>query len=197
MSNTQSKPVSIKIITGSTRENRFSHKAATWIASLINEKENVDCEIIDLADYDMPFFNAPVSPAFKQEPYKNKAVARFTKKIDQADGFILVTPEYNHGTSGVLKNALDWVYQEWHRKAVGFVSYGSVGGARAVEQLRLNAVELHMAPVRDAVHMLGNDYFPVVMGQTKEADLFAKYTDPAKVMIEQLLWWTKALREAR
>src|SRR3990172_6837906 len=98
----------------------------------------------------MPFFNEPMSPSFKREPYKNEAVARFTKKIAEGDDFVMVTTEYNDGTSSVLKNALDWVYPEWNNKPVAFVSYGSVGGARAVEQLRLNAVELQMAPIRNA-----------------------------------------------
>jgi len=111
--------------------------------------------VLDLRDYDMPFFNEPVSPSFKKEPYKNEAVARFTKKIEEGDAFVMVTPEYNHGTSGVLKNALDWIYPEWNNKPVAFVSYGSGGGARAIEQLRMNAVELQMAPIRAAVHIPG------------------------------------------
>ena len=103
--------IQIKVIAGSTREeDRFSDKAAAWIAGEIKKQEGVAVEVLDLRDYDMPFFNEPMSPSFKQEPYKNEAVARFTKKIEEGDAFVIVTPEYNHGTSGVLKNALDWVY---------------------------------------------------------------------------------------
>ena len=138
-----------------------------------------------------------MSPSFKQEPYKNEAVARFTKKIEGGDAFVIVTPEYNHGTSGVLKNALDWVYQEWNNKPVAFVSYGSVGGARAVEQLRLNAIELQMAPIRNAVHIPGEQYFPVVFGKAKAKDLFASQSEKAQTMTTQLLWWTNALKNAR
>lgn len=189
--------LNIKVIAGSTREGRFSDKAAAWIAEEIRKQEGVSVETLDLRDYDMPFINEPVSPSYKQEPYKNKVVARFTKKIEEADAFVIVTPEYNHGTSGVLKNALDWVYQEWNNKPVAFVSYGSVGGARAIEQLRLVAVELQMVPIRNAVHIPGEQYFPVVFGKTQASDLFALQADKAEAMITQLLWWTRALKNAR
>lgn len=187
----------IKIIAGSTREGRFSDKAAVWIAEEIKKQEEVAVEVLDLRDYNMPFFNEPMSPSFKQEPYKNEAVARFTKKIEEGDAFVVVTPEYNHGTSGVLKNALDWVYQEWNNKPVAFVSYGSVGGSRAVEQLRLNAIELQMAPIRNAVHIPGEQYFPVLFGKMEAKELFALQSEKAEAMITQLLWWTRALKNAR
>lgn len=189
--------LNLKIITGSTREGRFSDKAGKWIVGEINKHEGVTAELLDLRDYDMPFFNSSISPAYKTEPYPNEAVERFTKKIAEADAYIIVTPEYNRGTSGVLKNALDWVYQEWNNKAVGFVAYGSVGGARAVEQLRLTAIELQMAPIREAIHFSGQDYFPVVMGNKKPEELFAEYTDKAASMIKQLISWTKALQTTR
>ena len=189
--------IQIKVIAGSTREGRFSDKAAAWIAEEIKKQKGVLVEVLDLRDYDMPFFNEPVSPSFKQEPYKNEAVVRFTKKIAEGDAFVIVTPEYNHGTSGVLKNALDWVYQEWNNKPVSFVSYGSVGGARAIEQLRLVAVELQMAPIRNSVHIPGEQYFPVLFGKMEAKELFALQSDKAEVMITQLLWWTRALKKAR
>lgn len=189
--------INIKIIVGSTREGRFSDKAASWIAEEIKKQKGVAAEVLDLRDYEMPFFNEPMSPSFKQEPYKNEAVARFTKKIAEGDAFVIVTPEYNHGTSGVLKNALDWVYPEWNNKPVAFVSYGSVGGARAVEQLRLNAIELQMAPIRNAVHIPGEQYFQVLFGKMDTKDLFALVSKQAEGMITQLLWWARALKNAR
>jgi NAD(P)H-dependent FMN reductase len=189
--------VNIKVIVGSTREGRFSDKTAAWIAAEMGAHADVQVEILDLRDYDMPFFNEAVSPSFKQAPYTNEAVARFTKKIADGDAYIMVTPEYNHSTSGVLKNALDWVYQEWNNKPVAFVSYGSVGGARAVEHLRLIAVELQMAPIRAAVHIPGEHYFPVLFGKASADDLFATLTHQADTMTTQLLWWTNALKEAR
>jgi len=194
---TNNKSLNIKVIAGSTREGRFSDKVATWIAKEIQKQKGVAVEVLDLRDYDMPFFNEPMSPSFKQEPYKNEAVERFTKKIEEGDAFVMVTPEYNHGTSGVLKNALDWVYPEWNNKPVAFVSYGSVGGARAIEQLRMNAVELQMAPIRAAVHIPGEQYFPVLFGKAEAKDLFASQSEKAETMITQLLWWTRALKKAR
>jgi len=190
-------PLNIKVIAGSTREGRFSDKAAAWIAEEIKKQEEVVVEVLDLRDYNMPFFNEPMSPSFKQEPYTNEVVTRFTKKIEEGDAFVIVTPEYNHGTSGVLKNALDWVYPEWNNKPISFVSYGSVGGARAIEQLRMSAIELQMAPIRAAVHIPGEQYFPVLFGKMEAKELFALQSDKAKAMITQLLWWTRALKKAR
>ena len=187
----------IKVIAGSTREGRFSDKAATWISEQIKKQEGVVVEVLDLRDYEMPFFNEAVSPSYKQEPYKNEAVARFTKKIAEADAFVMVTPEYNHGTSAVLKNALDWVSPEWNNKPVAFVSYGSLGGARAIEQLRTNCIELQMAPIRAAVHIPGEQYFPVLFGKIDAQDLFTSLGKQSEAMIAQLLWWTKALKNAR
>lgn len=189
--------VNIKVIAGSTRDGRFSDKAAKWISEEIIKYEEVSVEILDLRDYKMPFFDQAISPKFKQEPYENEAVARFTRKIDKADAFIIVTPEYNHGTSAVLKNAMDWVYHEWNNKPVGFVSYGAVGGARAIEQLRLMAVELQMAPIQEAIHINGEQFFPVVMSGGNANDLFSNYIDKAQSMISQLLWWTIVLKNAR
>jgi len=194
---TNNTSLNIKVIAGSTRDGRFSDKAAAWIAEEIKKQKGVAVEVLDLRDYDMSFFNEPMSPSFKKEPYKNEAVARFTKKIDEGDAFVIVTPEYNHGTSGVLKNALDWVYQEWNNKPVAFVSYGSVGGARAVEQLRLNAIELQMAPIRNAVHIPGEQYFQVLFGKMEAKELFASVAKQAEALISQLLWWARTLKNAR
>ena len=186
------KILNIKVIVGSTREGRFGDKPATWIIEQLNKQNNIKAEILDLRDYAMPFFDSPVSPAYKQEPYTNEAVAKFTKKIAEGDAFVIVTPEYNHSTSGVLKNALDWVYQEWGNKPVGFISYGSVGGSRAVEHLRMMAVELQMAPIREAVHFMPGDVFPVIMGKADATEMFSKYQEKADNMINQLLKWTRA-----
>ncbi|MFA5932411.1 MAG: NAD(P)H-dependent oxidoreductase [Candidatus Paceibacterota bacterium] len=189
--------IKIKVIIGSTREGRFSDKAAAWITEEIKKQNGIIVEMLDLRDYDMPFFNEAVSPSFKKEPYENEAVARFTKKIDEGDAFIMVTPEYNHSTSGVLKNAIDWIGPEWNNKPIAFVSYGSVGGARAVEQLRLIAIELQMAPIREAIHINGEQYFPVIMGGGDHLKLLASYEDKAQNMISRLFWWAKALKTAR
>ncbi len=183
----------IKVIVGSVREKRFAMQPAEWIASEAKKLSEFEVEILDLKDYPMPFFEEPVTPSYKTAPYTHPVVAEWTKKIAEADGFIIVTAEYNHGYTAVLKNALDYVYAEWHRKPVAFVGYGSVGGARAVEQLRQVAIELHMAPIRDAVHIV--EYWNMLDEQGKlKTEALVK---PATTMLEQLMWWTKALKLAR
>src|SRR3981081_2566947 len=144
----------ISVIVGSTREGRFSEKPAKWILQHLKKREDVDARLLDLRDFPMPFFDQPATPAMPgRPPYKNEGVQRWTAAIAQSDGFVVVTPEYNYGTSAVLKNAIDWVYPEWNRKAVGFVSYGSAMGARSVQQLRETAIEVQLAPIRSSVHI--------------------------------------------
>lgn len=187
----------IKVIIGSVRAGSMAGQTAEWIAGELSKQDGTVIEILDLKDYPMPFFDAIETPSYKSKPYENPEVARFTAKIAEGDAFVIVSPEYNHSTSGVLKNALDWVYQEWARKPVAFVGYGSVGGARAIEHLRGIAVELQMAPVRNSVNIPGHQYFPVLFGQADKAKMFASLTESAKTMIDDLLWWTKALKAAR
>lgn len=189
--------LNIKVITGSTREGRFSEKAANWVAGVLENNENIKAEVVDLCDYDMPFFNEATLPAAKTEPYKNEEVARFTAKIAEGDAFVIIAPEYNHGYPAVLKNALDWVFGEWSNKPVAFVGYGSVGGARSIEQLRLVAINLEMAPVNAAVNIAAEDYFPVLFGGASEAELFAKYDDKVNDIAEKLVLWGTALKTVR
>lgn len=186
----------VKVIIGSTRQGRFGDKPAAWMAGEAAMRPDMDVEVLDLRDYQLPFFDEAVSPSYKSEPYKNEAVARWTAKVADGDAFIIVAPEYNHGYTAVLKNALDYVYQEWNNKAVAFVTYGSAMGARSVEQLREVAVELQMAPIRNAIHM---PYDVIVAGGKGAAatELFAPYADRAKGLLEQLAWWAKALKAAR
>jgi len=115
---------------------------------------------------------------------------------DRPDGFIFVTPEYNYGTAAVLKNAIDWVYPEWNRKAAAFVSYGSAVGARSVQQLRETAIELQLAPVRFSVHIPVATLRAHFQGGDVNAGL-AELEAPAKAMIDDLMWWTAALKKAR
>src|SRR5437879_2205454 len=144
----------ISVIVASTREGRFSEKPAHWILQHVRKRDGVDARLLDLRDFPMPFFDQPATPATPgRSPYKNQVVQRWTAAIAQSDGFVFVTPEYNYGASAVLKNAIDWVYPEWNRKAAGFVSYGSAMGARSVPPLRETATELQLAPVRSSVHI--------------------------------------------
>ena len=144
----------------------------------------------------MPFFNETETPSYKTKPYTDPAVVKWTAKVAEADGFVIIAPEYNHGYSAVLKNALDYVGSEWNNKAVGFVSYGSAMGARAIEQLRSVVIELGMAPIKNSVHMP----FDVIMASsqgTPEAELFTSYDERANGMLDQLISWSKALTSLR
>ncbi len=186
--------INLKIIVGSTRQNRFSEKPAEWVSNTVKGMPGVTREVIDLRDYPMPFFDELVSPAMSKEPYTNEAVLRFQAKIKEADAFIIVTPEYNHGYPAVLKNAMDYVYHEWNNKPIAFISYGSVGGARSIEQLRLVAVELQMAPIRSAINIPWPILVAVRETGTQALEPFKGSLDN---LITQLLWWAHALKEAR
>jgi NAD(P)H-dependent FMN reductase len=187
----------ISVIVGSTREGRFSEKPAKWIFQQLKKRQSVDARLLDLRDFPMPFFDQPATPATPgRAPYQNEVVQRWTAAIAQSDGFIFVTPEYNYGTSAVLKNAIDWVYPEWNRKAAGFVSYGTAMGARAVQQLRETLIELQAASIRSSVHIPLATLWAHYTGGDVDAGL-AELEAPAGAMITDLLWWTTALKVAR
>lgn len=190
--------LNIKIIVGSTREGRFSEKPAQWIFEMLSLNEGVDAEILDLRNFHMPFFEEAVPPSMKEAPYAHNVVAAWTSKISEGDAFIIITPEYNHGYPAVLKNALDYVYQEWNNKPVAFVSYGAAGGVRAVEQLRQVAVELQMASMRAAVHIPFENYLRAINDPTTPTQLLFKNLDKkAEALFVELLWWGVALKRAR
>jgi NAD(P)H-dependent FMN reductase len=187
----------ISVIVGSTRQGRFSEKPAQWIFQRLKNRGGVDAQLLDLRDFPMPFFDQPVPPAMPGRPaYENAVVKKWTAEIARSDGFIFVTPEYNYGPSAVLKNALDWVYPEWNRKAAAFVSYGSAMGARGVQQLRLTAIELQLAPVRSSVYIPVATLWAHFQGGDVDAGL-TELEAAAKTMIDDLLWWTAALKVAR
>jgi NAD(P)H-dependent FMN reductase len=152
----------IKVILGSTRQKRFGDKPAYWICEEARAQADVDIECLDLRDYPMPFFDEPMSPMWGKGQYGNASVQRWADRIADGDAFIVVTPEYNHGYPAVLKNAIDSIYPEWVNKPVGFVSYGNSGGARAIEQLRLVAIEMRMWPIRSAIHIPTAVYLAVM-----------------------------------
>lgn len=212
--NTQN--LKVKIILGSTRKNRISELVGQWVFDELTTRPGFEVEILDLLEYPLPFFEEPASPRMSPEPYTNPAAVRLKEKIAEGDVFVIVAPEYNHGYSAVLKNALDYIDAEWHRKPVGFVSYGSQGGARAVEQLRLVAIELHMAPIPAAIHIA--EPWNVISSKQAEAAYTREYTQErihtfidvshrlhdipgyahaAEVFAQDLLWWGKALHAAR
>jgi NAD(P)H-dependent FMN reductase len=187
----------ISVIVGSTRQGRFSEKPAQWIFQRLKNRGGVDTRLLDLRDFPMPFFDQPMPPAMPGRPaYENEVVKKWTAEIARSDGFVFVTPEYNYGPSAVLKNALDWVYPEWNRKAAAFVSYGSAMGARGIQQLRLTAIELQLAPVRSSVYIPVATLWAHFQGGDVDAGL-TELEGAAKTMIDDLLWWTAALKAAR
>ena len=184
----------IAVVISTSRATRFGDKPAKWIQSIAAQRDDLEVELLDLRDYPMPFFDEPASNAWM--PSKNEVAQRWQKKVASFDGFIFVTAEYNHGVSAVLKNALDYAYPEWNRKPAAYVGYGGVGGARAVEQLRLINVELKMAPMRNGVHIAGAD-FMTVWQQGKPIEELTYLKQNAADMLEELAWWAKALKTAR
>ncbi|HTA90094.1 MAG TPA: NAD(P)H-dependent oxidoreductase [Polyangiaceae bacterium] len=187
----------ISVIIGSTRQGRFSEKPARWILQHLKQRAGVEARLLDLRDFPMPFFDQAVPPATPgKAPYENEVVKKWTAAIAESDGFVFVTPEYNYGPAAVLKNAIDWVYPEWNRKAAGVVSYGSAMGARAVQQLRETAIELQLAPVRKSVHIPVATLMAHYKGGDVDAGL-AELAGPAAALIDDLLWWTAALKTAR
>ena len=184
--------LSIKIIVGSTRANRFSEKPVQWITAFAKARPDIDAEVLDLRDYPLPFFEEAMPPGLAKDGYTNPAIVRWRDKIREADGFVVCTPEYNHGYPAVLKNALDHVYYAWSRKAVAFVSWGGAGGTRGVEQLRLVAVELDMVPTRFAVHIAN----PWLVKDVADIDT-EQNRQSAAALLDHLVWWARALKTAR
>jgi NAD(P)H-dependent FMN reductase len=184
----------IGIIIGSTRAGRFADQPAEWIRDIAKARGDIDVEVLDLRDYPMPFFDEVGGLAYT--PTKDETAQRWQKKIAELEGYIVLAAEYNRGPTAVLKNALDYAYNEWNNKPVAFVGYGSVGGARAVEQLRLHAVELQMAPTRAGVHILWPDFLAIRQDGKKLSEL-AHLNKSATDMLDQLVWWTRALSAAR
>lgn len=182
-------PLKIKIILGSSRTNRFSDKAGDWVSQEMKKHENVDIEILDLREYDLPFYDEVKS--------NDEKVKNFQNKIKEADAFIVIAPEYNHGPTAVLKNAFDWAYEEWNYKPIAFVGYGSVGAARSIEQLKLISIELKMIPIRTSVHILGNRYYAFQAGKIDLQTLFEENLSKLHELIHELLWLTAIMKKAR
>jgi NAD(P)H-dependent FMN reductase len=194
-------PLKIFVILGSTRKERFSEKPGTYIFEELKKREGVAAELIDLRDWPLPFYDEAASPSSLKGNYTNELGRKWAAKVAEADGYIVIAPEYNHGYPGVLKNALDWVYYEWNNKPVGFVSYGSVLGARSVEQLRQVAIELQMIPIRNAIHIPSIVYAAVSKESTPvNPELFKSLREPmdrVSGFFDQLLWFATTLKAAR
>ena len=181
----------IGIILGSTRPGRNGEQVAKWVYDIASRRKDAEFELVDLADYPLPHLDEPLPPSLGQ--YQNDHTKEWAAKVASFDGYVMVTPEYNHGTSGVLKNALDYVYGEWNNKAVGFVSYGAAGGARAAEHLRLVAGELQMADVRQQVVLsLMTEFEGFTVFKPGDYHLAALET-----MLDQVVAWSAALAPLR
>lgn len=184
----------VGIVLGSTRESRFADKPAQWLLDIARSTAGAQFELLDIREFELPFFAEAGSPMHVApiEP----AARRWGEALDRFDAFIIVCGEYNHGPPAALKNALDYAYAEYVRKPVGFVGYGGLGAARAIEQLRLVCVELQMAPVRNAVH-ISLEPFLAVWKQGASLSDFPHLVQSAQALLADILWWGNALKAAR
>jgi NAD(P)H-dependent FMN reductase len=185
----------VAIILGSTRPGRNGEAVAQWVYDMAKDKRgnnnNVDFEYLDIRDFNLPLLDEPIPPS--QGQYNKDHSKAWSAKIDSFDAFIFVTPEYNHGIPGALKNAIDFLYQEWNNKAAGFVSYGSAGGVRSVEHLRLVMAELQIADVRAQVTLsLFTDFENFT--KFKPASYHEKSFND---MLGQVIAWGRALKVLR
>ena len=191
------KTLKLKIILGSTRPGRFSDIAGVWALEQTKKHPEFETEVLDLRDYEMPFFNEEATPSSKREPYKNPAVAAWTAKIAEADAFVVIAPEYDRGVPAVLKNAFDWVYGEWHKKPIGFVGYGTTGGSRSVDSLRTSSIELQMVPVRQGVHIVAHWTMRENFTGPLKPGALDQFEHNAAAMFDQLKEWGAVTRTMR
>ena len=187
--------LSVGIIVASVREGRRGEAFGKWIHELIGERPNITSELLDLNEWPLPAYSSRDNPMAAEKGYAPGTLERrWADRISALDGFVIVTPEYSHGYPGALKNALDHLYVAWNYKPVGFISYGGfAAGARAVEQLRQVAIELRMVPIRDEVNLR-------LIGLSVDDRSFPSdelYSKRAVAMIDELLWWTQIMKEAR
>jgi NAD(P)H-dependent FMN reductase len=181
----------IAIILGSTRPGRNGEAVARWVLEHAQQRTDAEFELVDIADYRLPHLDEVMPPSMGR--YSQPHTLAWAQKIAEFDGYVFVTPEYNHSTSGALKNAIDYLYKEWNNKAAGFVSYGTVGGTRAVEHLRLVMAELQVATVRTQV----------ALGLMTDFQNFREFTpQPFQLqsldgMLDQLVAWSSALAPLR
>lgn len=181
----------IGIILGSTRPNRKSPDVARWVLGIASKRGDADYELIDIKDFELPLLDEPMPPSMGQ--YQHSHTKRWAEKIASLDAFVFVSPEYNHGIPAALKNAIDFLFAEWKNKAAGFVSYGSAGGSRAVEHLRLVLAEVHVATVRAQVLLS-------LMTDFENFKTFKPHSHHEKAVgtvLDQVVAWGGALKQLR
>lgn len=182
----------IGIITGSTRPGRNSLQVAQWVKGIADKRGDAEYEIVDLAEFNLPMYAEPISAAYSQD-YQTPEAVPWARKIAELDGYVFICPEYNRGVTSALKNAIDYLYFEWNNKAAGIVSYGSAGGVRAAESLRIILAELQVATVRTHTAMsLFTDF--VKMHEFKPAGHHEKSVG---ILLDQVNAWTNALEPLR
>ena len=183
--------IKIGIIVGSTRPGRKALDVARWVLDIAGMRADAVFELVDIQDFNLPLLDEPVPPSLGQ--YSQPHTKAWAAAIAGFDGFVFVTPEYNHGTSGALKNAIDFLYKEWNNKAAGFVGYGSAGGSRAIESLRLVMGELMVADVRAQVMLsLRTDFENHTTFKPAE-----HHEQSVDAMLDQVVAWSRALRTLR
>jgi NAD(P)H-dependent FMN reductase len=183
--------IRIGIVVGSTRPGRKAEAVAQWVHGIASKRSDAQYEVVDIASFNLPLLDEPVPPSLGK--YSKEHTKRWAAKVAELDGFVFVTPEYNHATSGALKNALDFLFAEWNNKAAGFVAYGSAGGVRAIENLRLILGELMVADVRQAVQLsLFTDFEN--FATFKPAAMHEKTVG---TMLDQVVSWSGALQGTR
>ena len=182
----------IGILIGSTRPNRNGEAIGRWVHSIAAQRDDVEFGLLDLADFDLPLLNEPLPPAMGAAP-EHEHTRRWAEAVASYDGFVFVSPEYNHSVPGALKNALDYLFAEWNDKACGLVTYGSAGGVRAGEHLRQIAGELKMADVRAQVMLqFGQDFDANYQFAPR-----AFQEQAVHAMLAELVAWAGALRNVR
>src|SRR5437870_10005931 len=181
----------IGIILGSTRPGRNGEAVAKWVYQIAQKRSDAEFELVDIKDFNLPLLDEPIPPSMDQ--YSKEHTTAWAAKIDSFDAFVFVTPEYNHGISGALKNAIDFLYKEWNNKAAGFVGYGGALGVRAVEHLRLVMGELQVADVRAQVGLsLFSDF--------ENYSVFKPaphHEQSVNAMLDQVIAWGGALKRLR
>lgn len=184
----------IAIIVGSTRPARKGLEVAQWVHGLASQRKSAEYELVDLVDYALPLLDEPVPPAMQKSPTQEHT-RRWAAKIASFDGYVFVTPEYNHGPPAALKNALDFLYKEWCNKSAGFVGYGAVGAARSIEMLRAICSNLELADVRVALGLsLVHDFenFSTFKPQAHQEKSLAQLLDQVEAWAGALLPLRKA-----
>lgn len=190
----------LQIIVGSTRPGRQTQKLAQWVANEAKKLEKTETEIVDLQDYDLPLFNEAISPQYNPERKPIPVVKKWLEKLEQAEAYVLVTPEYNRSTSGVLKNALDYLDFQFKNKPVALVAHGSTGGAQAISHLRGIVPGLQAITIPSAVYFAHRVGDAIDENGDLGAELAANPHGPQsalKTALEHLQWYSDALAAAR